>query len=81
MEEIINIILGIVAIVLSGIWSVKFYNRVNDRRSSRNSNIVDRATEYDKRITDLEQRTNRTVDKLQQKISEAQKMDSTNDSE
>ena len=77
VEEVFNVISAIGAFILAGFLSVKVYNRVNNRRSSGNSDVTDRATEYDQRITELKQRTDRAVSKLQQKISNVQKMDDT----
>lgn len=87
MEEIFNVIIAIGAFILAGFFSGKAYTKfrakcnTDSSGSSRNSNTTDRAADYDKRITELEQRTNRAVSKLQQKISDAQEMDNTNDSE
>lgn len=84
MEEIINIIIASVAFILAGFFSGKAYrskHNTDNSRSSGNSDIDNRPAEYDKRITELEQRASDTVNKLRQKISEAKKMDNTNSSE
>ena len=84
MEEIFNIIVAIVAFVIAGFFSGKVYRNKRDTdnsRSSGNSDTDNRSAEYDKQLTDLEQRASDAVNKLQQKISEAKKMDNTNSSE
>lgn len=84
MQEIFNIIITVVAFILAGFFSGKAYRNKRDTdnsRSSGNSDIDNRSAEYDKRITELEQRASDTVNKLQQKISKAKKMDNTNSCE
>ena len=84
MQEIFNIIIVIVAFVIAGFFSGKAYRNKRDAdnsRSSGNSDIDNRSAEYDKQITELEQRASDAVNKLQQKISEAKKMGDTNNSE
>lgn len=84
MEEIISTVIAIVAFVIAGFFSGKAYRNkryADNSRSSGNSDIDNRSAEYDKRITELEQRASDTVNKLQQKISEAKKMDNTSSSD